>query len=496
MIAKRFRNGGVRSITAWGVCALVGALGAIKPVSAEPALLYARMQPVAVDSGRLDNPRNEPAVVFSQVIDLGPDAPWVRVLFDKETTLAPGSYIRVTSLVDAETQILDAEQLRNWNYGTAFFNGSQVTIELIAAGGASGNALKVSQVFVGEIPPSVDTGGVAAICGNDDNRAPFQFPYDSQSMGIGRLLNTVVQPEGENTVPLKGCTAFIVGRPSGTENPDKLHLTAGHCFDHLDLGREWNQNLTDPYVLQFNVYCYAGTESTCSNTNCTIKHPAVVHQFPVRGETVISQNDGAGNDWAVFRCGRNSVGKTTWEHQTTPTPPYTRWAFPLADPVPGVGTDVRVTGYGVDGNEGALGGGNAACICNTSTTGRRNVTLQTAPGPAPPQPPSVEAKLRGVSGTVIAYDADMCGANSGSPVFNRDTGEVIGINTHHGCASTTPETGLNYGTAITHTDLQPAIVFLENTAIPAASTWGLIVMTLIGLVLGTIMYGRRRVARA
>ena len=63
---------------------------------AEPAPIPARMVPVEVDSGRVEDLRAEPAVVFSQAVDLGPDVPWLRVHFDKETTLAPGTPLRTS----------------------------------------------------------------------------------------------------------------------------------------------------------------------------------------------------------------------------------------------------------------------------------------------------------------------------------------------------------------------------------------------------------------
>ncbi|MEK7711104.1 MAG: proprotein convertase P-domain-containing protein [Planctomycetota bacterium] len=631
MRTKRNRSVAGGLVKAQAVCVLIVVFVTIQPASAEPAPLYARMQPVALDSGRLNNPRNEPAVVFSQVIDLGPDVPWFRVLFDKGTSLAPGSYIRVTSLLDGETQTLDAEQLRNWNYGTAFFNGSKIAFELLAAGGAAGNALKVSQVFVGEIPPTVDTGGVAAICAGTNNRAHFPDSWDSQAMGIGRLLPGTIASPG--TAPY--CTAFMIARPSGTADTDKVHLTAGHCFDRygpykstlppdsipdgvgyvshkftlppstagtvsdvdvdlsiihtwvgdlivklehrgttvvlinrprngtgdcdadnydgirlddtppptsdggnvdaqcvnnltslpryrpsqalsafngldragdwtltvsdVDPGEsgsfvgwtlyakvDWTLNLPDDYILQFNVYCDDNPlRDRCSNANCTITHPRVEDQFPVRRNTVISSNRGRGDDWAVFRCGPNEDGDTSWEHQVTPrTPPLddVRWAFPLAgvipDPTQVPAPSVRVTGYGVDGTE--VGGDNDhACTCPSSDppTGRLNATAQTATG---------QLLYREVP-KVIGYDADACRANSGSPVFN--AGEIIGIVTDD--ESPCPP-GRNYGTAVTHLALKAAIESVETAAIiPAVSTWGLLVLALLTATAGTLVLRRR-----
>ncbi|MDO8630264.1 MAG: hypothetical protein Q7R41_07205 [Phycisphaerales bacterium] len=320
------------------------------------APLPARMQPVTLDSGTRANSANEPRLVFSHLLDLGPEVPWVRVLFDPQgTQLPPGSVIRVTSLLDGESHVLDAAELEKWGYGTAFFNGSAVQIELVAARNTTGNAFRIREVFAGERPAAIAVagldetpveGGVAAICGDIDNRQPFPNSFDSQAMGIGRLLPGGIN---SNEAPRGYCTAFIIDRPAGIANPDKVHLTAGHCFG-AQLGNDINGNLGQTFVLQFNAYCDAPEQSTCSNDDCTIKHPAVTNQFPVRGDTVIARNPASpgfsapGNDWAVFKCGLNSEGKTTWERQRDRSEgTRTDWAFTLASAVT-EDMSVRITG--------------------------------------------------------------------------------------------------------------------------------------------------------
>ncbi|MDO8630340.1 MAG: hypothetical protein Q7R41_07590, partial [Phycisphaerales bacterium] len=62
MNPKGTRNVGVGLVSGQAVCVLIVAFVTIQAARAEPAPLYARMQAVAVDSGRFDNPRNEPAV--------------------------------------------------------------------------------------------------------------------------------------------------------------------------------------------------------------------------------------------------------------------------------------------------------------------------------------------------------------------------------------------------------------------------------------------------
>lgn len=394
----------------------------------EPAPLPARMQPVAVDSGVLANPTNRAQVVFSKIIDLGPDVPWVRVLFDPQgTNLPPGSSIRVTSLLDGETQTLDAQDLENWGYGTAFFNGSSVRIEIIAAPGSVGNRIDTREVYAGDPTPEPliqepdGQGTVAGICGALDSRVP-----NSPDKRVGRLLPGTKSALGTDPY----CTAFLVDTPGD----DKLHLTAGHCFGN------YNQNMTSPFILEIDV--------PQSNPNCTIVHPGVADQFPVNGSTVISTWPGfdpkpPGNDWAVFRCHPQN-GETT----------YTRnggVAFPIAAPPP-INTPVRVTGCGIDGGDitmpaHAVGAGLGACAAavDTNTCGRagchhcdpntmwstRNGTRQTDTG-------TLVANTVGDKGTVLSFTVDICAANSGSPIImdsdsQGNGGKVVGIVTHAGC---------------------------------------------------------------
>ncbi len=383
---------------------------------AEPATLNARMVPVKVDTGRLENLHAEPAVMFSTVVELGSDDPWVRVLFDKETTLATGSYIRVTSLLDGETQILDAEELENWGYGTAFFNGSSVSIELIAGAKTKSNGLRVEEILVGERRANDGFGEVATICNEtgakDDNRVP------SGDLRVGRVLSG-----GKRELDSKkqdgGCTAFIIDTPDNSD--DKLHLTAGHCFGDILQGQ-------DAGVWIFQV-CVPD-----SSADCALVHPDPGCQFPVDRFSVISIADYAtegnfGNDWAVFQCHRQN-GISSFRHAGA--------AFPLAAS-PGAGNPVRVTGCGIDGtNENNAPGGKASCECDQGGfTGTRNRTRQTSTGSLVEPNETKNDPDTGVN-HVLGLDVDVCGGNSGSPIIiNSDSsglgGEAIGIVTEGWC---------------------------------------------------------------
>ncbi len=333
------------------------------------------MYPYSLDTGRLDNATASPVTVWSTTISLDPSIPWLRVQFEA-AKLAGESTVTITSLADGDSQTLNAYELSQWDFGSAYFNGPGVTIELVAGPHTVGNRLVISELFVGvEVIPT------EAICGAVDNRAPTA----NAGGAVGRLLTSSLGG---------GCTGWITDLPN--ETVDKCHLSAGHCFVAGSGPFQVSQ------VIQFNV--------PNSNANCSIVHPPASKQFPIKSFTAV--NGGIGNDWAVFEVNRNATTqKSTFQEQSA--------AIPLAITLPGTG-NVTITGYGLDGGAGA-----GACSC-TNPNGVRNQTQQADSGP-----------ITGTPGTQIDHQVDTCGANSGSPIqFNDQYAEAIGIHTHAGCATT------------------------------------------------------------
>jgi hypothetical protein len=436
--------------------------------------LYAHLEPVSVDSQALDNAGTRAEAVFSQIIDLGPDVHWVRVLFS-DASLPSGSYVRVTSLLDGESQVLDATALADWSYGTAFFNGSVIEIELVAGPQTTGSFVQVKELFVGDTPPGDAGLGPAALCASTDERVA------STDLRVGRLLPG--KPNAPDAIAKEGwCTAFLIDAPIG-EN-DKVHLTAGHCFD-TDADppyHEWFYDMRDPFVFQVDV-------PTPSNANCQINHPGVEWQFPVIPSSVISWNRGPGKDWAKFHCARQD-GETTYTKNGGNAFPYP------APAIPAVPHDVRVTGCGVDGSTGG-----ASCTC-ANPNGASNATRQTDDGPrvdvAGPHTHNGGTHTHDatVNRWVIAHQADTCEANSGSPIIidsNPDTtleGSAIAIHTHGGCTGSDPGDH-NHGTAMSHPALTKAIGF---NVIPAVSEWGLVAFGMILLSAMAWALLRRRTA--
>jgi hypothetical protein len=169
-------------------------------------------------------------------------------------------------------------------------------------------------------------------------------------------------------------------------------LTAGHCASGT--------------VVQFNV--------PASQSTCAVVNPPVNDQFPVT--TRQSRNAGVGADWCVLRTATNGVGQHAGQRQGSQF-------FTLATVISGPPRTLRITGYGVD---------------QTCTRSQTNQSSTDA--------------LVSVGATSISYNVDVRGGNSGSPLSDETSGEVIGIVTHcitSGCG--------NIATRITNADLQAAI---------------------------------------
>ncbi len=249
--------------------------------------------PHALDSGMISNPTQETSIVFESMITVE-NATWIRLYF-ADADLPPGSYIRMTAMLDGEMQELDDNYLAMWDHSSAYFNGDAVRLELIAAPGTSGSRISVDQVAV-HVVPDGQTGPCyyheLGICEIDD-RIP------SDELWTARLMPVC-------------CTASIY-------NTASCAVTAGHCCYY-----GWDE------VLEFNV--------PFSLPNCLVVHPPVADQFPVTGHVW-----DANPDWAVLTVGTNHLGET----------PYERYGVyrPIAD-TPAYPSDfVELWGYGMDNSE-------------------------------------------------------------------------------------------------------------------------------------------------
>ena len=247
-------------------------------------------EPYQLDTGVLSNLGSRAATAYANVVHVD-DAGWLRVYFG-EVTLEGGSFIRVTSLTDLETQVLDAATLDMWDYTTAYFNGDTLLLEVVAAAGTKNNRVAIDEIARQDYTlHSRGSGGQCGICGGTDDRAP------SSETWTGRLLPA-------------GCTASVW-------NTDSCLVSAGHCIGGGD-------------VIQFNV--------PNSSSFCSLNHPPVADQFPIIQEQHV--NGGVGNDWAAMVSGTNNIGQT----------PFDRFGTfrPISATTVSNGQTLGLWGYGVD----------------------------------------------------------------------------------------------------------------------------------------------------
>ncbi|MHC5025731.1 MAG: trypsin-like serine peptidase [Planctomycetota bacterium] len=250
----------------------------------------------SLDSGPIVNDSTRRRVVYSAVVQW-PDAPWVRVVFQRAELGHPpvggeATVLRVTSLLDDAVQILDRQQLMHWRNTSAYFNGDAVLLEVVADPGAQPSLLVVDGFQAGLTPD----GGPATICGEDD-----------------RVLSS--DRRAARLVPI-GCTVWLFN------DANSCYLTAGHC----------GAGAGD--VVEFNV--------PLSTAGGEIVHPGPEDQYPVDPASVQAQNSGTGNDWGYFGCLPNSnTGLFPYEAQGE------RYEIAAAAPE-NAGQTVTITGFGVD----------------------------------------------------------------------------------------------------------------------------------------------------
>jgi hypothetical protein len=243
--------------------------------------------PYVVDSGFRTNLAVDAAVVYEAIVHVK-DAAWMRLHFAPGTQLGRGSFLRVRSLEDGEVQELDLRALASWNRATAYFNGSAVSVELVAGPATTRNRLRIEQAEL-EVIAAIPAG-ICGVCGVDDR-------VSSSEDWVGRLMPT-------------GCTASVW-------NEQSCLVSAGHCVGGT-MVIEMNVPLSDP--------------------DCGLNHPPIADQFPITA--VQFDNGGPGNDWSVMRTGDNGQGQSIYERygqlRTISTSP------PVSSQM------INVWGYGVD----------------------------------------------------------------------------------------------------------------------------------------------------
>ncbi|MHC5004157.1 MAG: trypsin-like peptidase domain-containing protein [Planctomycetota bacterium] len=250
---------------------------------------------VDVDSGWVRGAGGASGVLHRRTVEVQ-GAAWLRLRFATAVLGDPAggdepTRLRLVSRDDGAEQWLDAAALVRWSHTSAYFNGDAVVVEIIGDGDAGPSRITVDSVMAG-----FAAGGVATICGEEDDRVLAADPR------AARLLPA-------------GCTAWMI------DDEQHCFLSAGHC------------GLGASSVVQFNV--------PMSERDGTLRHPPPEDQYAVDLLSVRAASTGVGNDWAYFGCHPNdNTGMTPFVAQGD--------SFELAPPPESAGGMARVTGYGAD----------------------------------------------------------------------------------------------------------------------------------------------------
>lgn len=263
--------------------ALIAAFSLSSP-SAQVATVVEHDFPADLDSGYVDNRGGAERVVFRETLAV--DGAKILRLHFGICNLPEGSRMEITSLLDGDTQRLDGVSLVDYANSSAFFNGSEVEIKLIAGPQTLANRIQVVRMTSTEYP--VDE----TICGAIDDRA---VSTDNRQ---GRLSS--------------GCTAWMIGNATA--------LSAGHCGS---TGRNM--------ILSFRV--------PLSSAGGSLRASAVRDQYAYR--VLAATANGVGADWGIARVSRNS------NTGLRPVQAYGEGYYDLGTPPNQVANQtIRITGYG------------------------------------------------------------------------------------------------------------------------------------------------------
>ncbi|MCZ6817092.1 MAG: hypothetical protein O7F76_10435, partial [Planctomycetota bacterium] len=174
------------------------------PTGEETTLDYPLDPPesYSFDSGVIGNGASLPVTTNTHVIRME-GSHLIRVYFG-ETQLEQGSFIRMTSLLDGEVQELDAADLAMWHNASAYFNGDEVTVELVAGPKTVNNRFVIEAVDTMYFRPQpVGGAGQCGICGGD-NRVPSDEDW--------------------------ACRLFPAGCTASVYHTDSCLVSAGHCI--------------------------------------------------------------------------------------------------------------------------------------------------------------------------------------------------------------------------------------------------------------------------
>ncbi len=345
----------------------------------------------SVASGPLANPTKSSITAWTDTV-VAPGFDSMQLHFGVADMNGPGDRLVLRSLEDGAEQVFSAESLRNWENHSAWFNGSAVQVSVILGPGSTGE-LSVDLVWL-RVPDAV----VESICGPNDDRVLTTEPRVCRV--FSSLIAACSSPSGTTTC---GNSAFLISNTSTI--------------------------LTSRSVTSLSSFSIAEFNVPLSTAAGAVVHSAPDDQYPIdRASIVQSAAAVVGDDWAVARLHPNANGQTASAQQGAP--------FVLATAIPATGTQIRITGFGVD---------------STPDLTRHN-SCQTHVGPLQTSIP-----------TTVRYQVDTTSGSIGSPVLNAVTGQVIGIHTTGGCSDPVIGTA-NSGTSILNSGLQAAIAAVSGCA--------------------------------
>lgn len=354
-----------------------------------------------------------------------PGAAWLQLQFS-DVQLGPDGTLTITSAA-GDSQSFSQAKLEAWGGLTAIFNGSELRVALTPGPGATEPVVaRIADIIIG-LPPAKEGAAESApqplidLLGGDldrfipeDVRRPTTegaAPEENGSLeAICGADDRVASnnPRSGRIMPV-GCTGWLIDGGA--------LLTAGHCTG------------ATMQTVEFNV--------PASQADGTTVSPPVRDQYRVTAGSIVTQNTGIGNDWAIFTVLPNTetgllpaaAQGATFQLSNTQSP-----------------ANVRITGFGLDGPPPAQD-----CeTCDFGNLGPRDTTNQTQQTHVG----TLSTNTGGANSGTLRYSVDTQGGNSGSPVIVEGGNVAIGIHTNGGC---TFMGGTNAGTSFRNQALWTAI---------------------------------------
>lgn len=405
---------------------LVLAIAPTIPVFGQPAPEHFASIRYELDSAHFSGDPDGLTLRDEQIIS-EPGSRWIALKFGP-THLGRASRLMIRSLEDGDEQTFTQFYMEEWQGISGRFRGDSVEVSLWVDSADADVFWSLREIIVGnpEPPAGIVYAPERTQCGGTDDRVAHNDP------AIGRITPA-------------GCTGWIVANAA--------YLSAGHCIPGN--GMTW---------LEFNV--------PASNANGSTNPPAMRDQYPIRG--VAGANNGVGNDYAVFDCGRNTVtGRFPWQQQQA----YYRLTTSLGHTQFDLPPTLRVTGYGIDFRPPGTRMPPATTPCCrrippvtgvcTFDCNAQSATQQTHTGPLS----GWRRPIFGLNTDRINHQVDTEGGNSGSPVIFEQAaipavnGYALAIHTAGGCGLGLGGffIGENAATGFLQPGLRP-LIHLHNSA--------------------------------